>query len=79
MTNKTRLQEGLKIFALVFWTFCLIATCACVWNVATETKVSTFYIVTSIATFAINAIAIGFCGVKIIKHFGELSIKESQK
>lgn len=79
MTNKTRLQEGAIFLALVIWTMCVIATCAGLWNAATEIKVGGFYIATSIATLIINLAAIFFCGKKTYEKYGKLSIEESQK
>ena len=79
MTNKTRLAEGAKILALIIWAMCTIATCAGLWNAATEIKVSGFYIAASIILCLANLSITGYCVKKVWDFYRKLSIEESQK
>ena len=79
MNNKFRFQEFAIFAALIVWAVCLIATCAGLWNAATQVKVGGFVIATSIVTVVINLAAIVLIWKKTWDKYGKLSIEESQK
>jgi len=75
MTNKTRIEMGLKVLALVLWGLTLIITCAGLWNAAADAKsipgyqVPGLYIVASVALFIINGVAIFLNAKKVSKQY----------
>ena len=79
MTNKTRIEMGLKVLALVLWGLTLIITCAGLWNAAVKTKqVEGFYIFTSIVAFIINGLAI-YVRARSISNEYETDKKEGRR
>jgi dolichyl-phosphate-mannose--protein O-mannosyl transferase len=61
---------GIKVLALFLWAIAIIATCAGLWNAATETKqVGGFYIFASIVAFIINGLAIYVRARSIAKEY----------
>ena len=75
MTNKTRIQMGVKVLSLVLWGLAIIATCAGLWNAAAGAKsipgysVHGFYIVASVVALAINVVAIVVRAKSVAKHY----------
>lgn len=79
MNNKTRFQEWVVIFALIIWVFLTIASCARLWNLATnKVDVGGFFIGTSIATVLITAVVAFFIGKRTWDKYGKMSIEETQ-
>lgn len=72
MTNKTRIEMGLKVIALVIWGMFIIFTCAGVWNYADDLKGAEgfrFVLVSSIAAFIISGVGFFFIARRVKKDY----------
>lgn len=65
MNNKTRMQMGAAVLALVIWGMATIVTCCVVWN----SKPGNFFAVAAVINLLATAGAIYIIGKKVSKHF----------